>query len=864
MTPGRRSDILDLTDDSLYLDEFEDVNLDILAAQIPGLAPQRLLRVLAEQGGNAFLLNDELVKSICGARTYAKGRKLLSSGAVAGRSFDGNMVKGIVVDGGHSQQPHFTFRADTFDCTCDELGIGACSHIAALMLAWMERWNSFLPEHPTRDELSGLEHSSFGQFLMAIFEVNQFAAALQRLARLQAAPGARAAARLPGAGMERASGTAVYWPSAASIRTTSLPLKQTIESEFNTTQLRELARWLGVKLKGNAKSAYIDQVAAALSARTAGLRESPDALLAGLPDDHAAFVRRALTARDYFLPLPRNLANALWTQLINRDPDKRLADMLDALRRRAILFPTHIYVGYRDVYYQWLPLEASGGNLPLMSWPRGPVIARRQDFRPAGADIPHFLDALDLLLNAVMSTGTEVRARLQPHAKAASTAWLKDWEHDDVEADRLLNSRPGWVPNPQSGIGVPLLPTLLSESVIRLQNQTGLSGPHVEFLFEVAASLQLIEAPDPYAAVRGKSPAGWHAGARASAMEEWFALTDEVKFARAWNAWRERMSFACEVRRAATGHFQITRAIGARDLTPAGLAAEWCSLRRYVARALQGLPGNQWISWPDWRRLLNEFYPDCAWTVFGQDNWWFSAPGKTARLDINRPDEWKRTIGAVIEAMLVDPLRWFGIVETTGAGEQGLEAFRLTALHDWLGLVSGHLESSAQGALPELPAGAAARPRQLEAIAWLDDMQWRLPPAPDRAEFIAFARRIAEPAGTPFTYRLTPLSIEQALASGITLDEAMRQFEAHGAPMPAPAQALFRSIAERFGRVRIYEALTIVQFTDDYALRELSANTSLAQHIIYQISPRAAVVADSAVDALVEEMVARGYTPGVL
>ena len=47
------------------------------------------------------------------------------------------------------------------------------------------------------------------------------------------------------------------------------------------------------------------------------------------------------------------------------------------------------------------------------------------------------------------------------------------------------------------------------------------------------------------------------------------------------------------------------------------------------------------------------------------------------------------------------------------------------------------------------------------------------------------------------------------------------------------------------------------------ALRELMANTSLAQHIIYQISPRAVVIEAAAVEALAEEMVAKGYTPGI-
>ena len=81
--------------------------------------------------------------------------------------------------------------------------------------------------------------------------------------------------------------------------------------------------------------------------------------------------------------------------------------------------------------------------------------------------------------------------------------------------------------------------------------------------------------------------------------------------------------------------------------------------------------------------------------------------------------------------------------------------------------------------------------------------------------------------------------------------------------MPGATRALFKSIADRFGRVRLYESLTVLQLADDYALRELLANTSLSQHLVYQISPRVVVVRAEAVDTLMEEIVARGYTPAV-
>jgi len=127
---------------------------------------------------------------------------------------------------------------------------------------------------------------------------------------------------------------------------------------------------------------------------------------------------------------------------------------------------------------------------------------------------------------------------------------------------------------------------------------------------------------------------------------------------------------------------------------------------------------------------------------------------------------------------------------------------------------------------------------------------------------IAFAHKIAEPGGTRFTYQLTPASIERALTQGVSVDDAIRLFESFHAPMPPAAQALFKTIAERFGRVRIYESLSVLELADDYALRELISNTSLGQYIVHQISPRAAVVATDAIDKLMDEMVAHGYTPG--
>jgi len=695
-----------------------------------------------------------------------------------------------------------------------------------------------------------------------------------------------------------------FWPHATPFRAPLPALTETLEAEFNIAQMRALARLWNIPLKGSSRNGFVEQVAHALAERVARMRADPGALLEGLPADEAELARRLLTARDHELPVPRALISALWSRqsegapdrALSRAPSRALSEVLDALRRRALIFPTNRYVGYRDVYYQWLPLTASGGNVPVVSWTAAAATTAHQPstliHRPS--PIVNFLDAFDMFLDAVMSTGVEARAPLPPHPQAGNTPWLRRWEHDKDEAHRLLNSRPGWAPDPRSGISVPTASWLSPDARARLENQTGLPAAECEFLFAIAASLQLIEAPDAGADTARSdahpSETGRHVGARMSAVEAWYALSNAQRFLRAWTAWQESVPDALEAHLAlgagrpssdasAPQPFKVMRAIGARELGPLDLGAEWCALRRYLFRVLRGLPRAQWVDWPALRRALFDFHRDCAWTFMTPDHWWFASPDGLIRLQHGRYDEWTRSIGAVLEAALCGPAQWFGLIETEveDGADNRLVALRLTDMVDWvtqaqiaastgdaLAAQTHSLSAESASALPALPATATPQPRTTAPVVWLDAATWRLPPAPERADFIAFARKIGEPAEAPFTYRLTPASIQAALGEGITAGEVAAQFERFGAPAPQAALDQYRAIAERYGRVRVYESLTILQLSDDYALPELLANTSLAQAIVHQMSPRAVVIRSDSLDALIREFVERGYTPTVV
>ncbi|HEY3290833.1 MAG TPA: hypothetical protein VGK87_11950, partial [Anaerolineae bacterium] len=612
---------------SMNDDEPDDAPAPTNAGLLPaGLSIDQQLAIFTTWEDSAWFLNASAIADQCPPKALDRARQYVAANHLTNTAFDGDNISADVTAGSRVYHPQFEFDDTESGCDCAESAGKMCSHVAALMLAWVDNRRAFLPNSLSPVAQHQWMHSDFGKFLIAVTGERTYAPAMARLFPASSQRSSTSAGKPvmnEHAGALRTGAAQALWPTASASRVTMPPLRMTIEAEFNTAQLRELARNLGIKLKGASKSAYIDQVADELTARAARMRQSPEVLLEGLTDDQAIFVRRLMTARDDTLPLPRNLAYSQWAQVANRDPDKRAADALDMLRRRAILFPTRNYVGYRDVYYQWLPLEAGGGNVPLYRWASRSLMARDKTDRPAQPLQVNLIDALEKLISAGMSRGIEVRAALPRHPRTDKVPWLQSWEHDAAEAEALLNSRPGWVPNPANGISVPQHSPLTPEALITLEGQTGLDGAQCDFLFSLAAAMQLFGAPDSNNPKMTHMPgAPVKVSARGSAIEEWFALTPETRFLRAWKAWREQAFFASEVTHAAASErnpreaprFKVMRAIGARDFGQADLASEWAALRRYVVRVLSGLPASEWVSWPELRRQMFEFYPDCQWS----------------------------------------------------------------------------------------------------------------------------------------------------------------------------------------------------------------------------------------------------------
>lgn len=819
--------------------------------------------------GNALQLTDAVVELLCGPDAVVKGARLVKAGAVGDRSVDPDKVHAVVNDDGDNVAVWFSTDLSNFGgFVRNNKQLRRC--VAAVMLTWLTSSHTFFPPVGSADMDKLLGNAGFSRLIReALGEtgkstlVSVLRDVQQRAVRPAPASGGSGHAAPASAGPIVSTGAA-YWATAAPAAAEGVPLASRLDAEFTTPQLRELARWLDVKLKGTTKSGYIDAVAEALGARAVSMRDTPEALLEGLTAEQADFARRVLTARDHAAPIPRAVIQTVFGRTIGGGPaaDRRLTEVCESLRRNALLFPTLMphYSSYRDIFYQWLPLSASNGNVPVVQWAAlGDVSADEASPSDAGSGggTAVFLNDFDAFLDACIAGGVELRPGMPAHERAERTPWLRGWEHDAAEADRVLGQRAGWAPDPTAGIGVIVHSPVAPDAASMLAGQTGASPAHVDWMFALAAALQLIEAPDVEhghtGAVAVLPPQPTRVRARASAVEEWLALPVADRLRRAWNAWQRDVFFAGEWRPATAPGWRLMRRIGVRGLSQAELAAEFCAFRRYATRVLRGLAPGKWVSWPKLRRALFDFYPDCAWQILSPDAWWFAPAGAVARNNPNAWPDWEATIGEVFERLVAESLRAFGAVETRAGRDGRLAALRVTDVGDWLLRAAG-----------SLPSAAEPRHREPEPVAWIDDASFRLPPAPNRAEFIAFARRVAEPGDEPFVYRVTNQALERALRQGVTQDEIADVFGRAGAPLPPAAAERVKRLGERFGRVRVYEGVTVLQLNDSYALRELLAGTSLGRHLVHQLSPRAVLVRDDAVDQLVREMEAKGYTPKVL
>jgi hypothetical protein len=235
------------------------------------------------------------------------------------------------------------------------------------------------------------------------------------------------------------------------------------------------------------------------------------------------------------------------------------------------------------------------------------------------------------------------------------------------------------------------------------------------------------------------------------------------------------------------------------------------------------------------------------------DRWWLETAGSDYRLSPGKAGDWEVGYAPFITACLEGPLAWLGVV-TLAYDRRGLAAFQLSDLGAYLlGLHERYIGEESEPVGPALVVhgdGAVVARTGFATTGAYDVLN--------------VAAHLEETSAQEFHYRVTADSIQHAFDQGWTGQAILDELDKHSLePVPDPLRSHILDWAEGYGQVHLYEEVTLVEFADDFALPELLASTSLAQHLVYQFSPRLVAIQAEAVEALRDELVRQGHTPQV-
>jgi len=812
-----------------YDEADEDVDEDEDDLSLPG---EEALQFMASPQAALFTVGDDLIRQRAGRATAKYGRELWKNGAVSERSFDGEILKAVVHDGAVPYLVRLNSSLMGNSCMCSRMTASSanlCAHGAAVLYAWQAEMETFLPQEPAG--IKALFDKS--PTLMRILKEFGGARFEQLMSQIQAG----STTPPPGAQQSRVALSSPV--SATASPADAEDMVKGLLSGYRIEDLRLMAKRHDWKLSGTLKDALVQQLHDHLCEWGA----SGD-VTGTLSPDEAWLLRYTATVLGTDATPTYGFFETAWKHA-KRD-SRKLESAINGLVGAGLFLPCG--QGGQS-HYHVLPYLSSP---PLMNLALKPLDTRALG-RLAFPSNPPVLETLARLMQATESAGLMLTPLPPRHPQEARYAWLRGWKSDVSEVERLIQSKQAFYPRPDVGIPIWLsLNRLTPESLSVAQSWTGASVEVIVWLFESLAAIGLLPlSVDSQTPVRVNAEAWAAFQVQEPAQqikrlwEAWWSSASDIYFELAWAAQRH-------------GNLAVMRSISAppNDWSPAKLAGEIVETRRFLSRMLASAAAqsaDEWVAWNDLCTAIFQLRPNTLNHDYTRQVWWLAmdaARGNRKRYDPNNRGDWEKSVKYVLAARIEGPLQWLGVVEL-GYEREALVTLRVTPLGRWL--LTGQGE----------PPAVALASQTAEPPAWLDAETWRLAPGTGSKEVMAICRALGQPSGKPFTYRLTNESIERALLAGFVPSVIAAEFSGANIPLPETARARIEQAARRIGHVRLYEGLTLVEFSDDTALKEVLAGTSLKQHLVCQLSPRLAVIKPQAADALAKELVEKGYTPRV-
>lgn len=424
---------------------------------------------------------------------------------------------------------------------------------------------------------------------------------------------------------------------------------------------------------------------------------------------------------------------------------------------------------------------------------------------------------------------------------------LRSWDYDPVELEGLVQEHGRhW----RSDIVLTVPPPRRALTDAAMERLMPIAGSQVklEFLYALLLSAGVLQPGHPatvWPEVKEAFLERDVSAQRAILARSYFETT-------AWSALWEMLR--------EDDRLQLKRIFGHRFLKPEQLRTDLARFRRLVLRVLACLPDDEWVALAELLPLMRVVWPQFDYAVwqrylFHNPSWFLvSDRGKGPLRQIDEQD-WDLAQGRFIRWIIAGPLHWLGLADLC-LEEGELAAVRFRGLADlyWDRVEAPPVPVSVQTATEDPATNVSVE----------GDTIVVLPSATDGRVHGLLDRIARLEAISPerFVYRLDPQAVYEAYEAGMALSEILQGWrQLISVPLPQEIERRLADWWETYGQVRIYKGVTVVEFSDDYALEEMKAVTSLKEVLIAELSPRLVMVPQDAVETLSTELEAAGYTP---
>ena len=297
------------------------------------------------------------------------------------------------------------------------------------------------------------------------------------------------------------------------------------------------------------------------------------------------------------------------------------------------------------------------------------------------------------------------------------------------------------------------------------------------------------------------------------------------------------------------------------------LEAENSEARQMLLTLLAETPTNQWISFNAFARFvyrINPLFLQKRQRLYASPHWWIEQE-EGHPLQPTKLSDWLHAEFHYLSHLLRGPLHWWGACDIALSREGRLLAFRLTPFAEWLlnGIPVEQEDESSTYARPELSSLA-------DSVEVVNDQNALVACSVATWPIIKIMESFTEPAGTRqgrLHYRITPKTISNALGEGhhpTALLDLLRVLEEQAGTATSPAAHLLAQLERwvaRYGRVRIYTDVHILEAADTAVMRELSAITTVDEQIVQTIAPTLHILKRSGTQSIIDDLKHRGQTP---